>query len=259
MAVVYSTGAVNYRAGEGCTRKMLEDCVLDIYGGATAPTTADEAPVGTKLCRVTKASGAITTTGRSTPRVYKAVVGAGHVLGNHVGVNVTVDGVGPTLYTYEIIAEDDTDPKVAIKVARMLNDIAQLVAICEIDTNNIWVQGKIDGLDLTLADGALDVAVTITSKQAAARLNTLYFGPPSAGVISKASDIWSGVNLATGVASYFRFVLPGDTGILSTTDIRVQGAIATSGAELNMTGSTSLVIGATTTIDTGSITLPKSA
>ncbi len=260
MSVIYSTGAVNFRGGEGSLRKMLEDCVLDIYGATTPPLTADEAPSGTKLCRVTLASGAVAVTDRSTPRVYKITVPNATNL-NTCKVNVTVDGVGPTTYTYTIAnPPDTTDTKVAIKIARMLNDIDQLSAIADQDATApgaLWVQGKIDGLDLTLADGGGTTTLTVTAKQAAARVNTLYFGPPAAGVLSKMSGVWSGVNLATGVASYFRFVLPVDSGILSTTDPRVQGVIATSGAELNMSNTT-LTVGATTTIDNASITLPKS-
>lgn len=260
MALVYSTGAVQFRAGEGSTRKMLEDCVLDIYGGVSgAPATADEAPTGTKLVRVTKASGAVVSTDRSTPRVYKITI-PNHTTGNTCIVNVTVDGVGPTSYTYMILAADDTDVKVAIKVARMLNDIPQLMAIADQDAaapSVVWVQGRIDGLDLTLADGGGTTTLTVTAKQAASRMNTLYFGPPTGGVLTKSSDIWSGVNLATNVAAYFRIVLPSDSAILSTTDPRVQGAVGTSGTELILSN-TQLTIGATTTITAGQITLPKS-
>lgn len=260
MSLVLSTGLVNYMMGERALRKGLEDCVLDIYGGTSAPVTADEAPLGTKLCRITKASGSVATTDRSTPRVYKITI-PNATDGNTVKINVTVDGVGPTTYTYTIVnPPDDTDTKVAIKVARMLNDIAQLMAIAEDATvpGALWVQGLIDGLDLTLADGGGTTTATVTAKQAAARVNTLYFGPASGGIISKPSDVWSGVNLATGVASYFRFVLPSDSAILSTTDLRIQGLISTSASDLDMSNTT-LTISATTTIDNYTLTLPMTA
>jgi hypothetical protein len=247
--------------GERALRKGLEDCVLDIYGGVSAPVTADEAPLGTKLCRITKASGAVASTDRSTPRVYKISI-PNATNGNTVKINVTVDGVGPTTYTYTIVnPPDTTDTKVAIKVARMLNDIAQLMAIADQDATGpavLWVQGLIDGLDLTLADGGGTTTATVTAKQAAARVNTLYFGPSSGGIISKPGDVWSGVNLATGVASYFRFVLPWDSGILSAIDLRIQGLISTSGSDLDMSNTT-LTMGATCTIDNYSLTLPMAA
>jgi hypothetical protein len=262
MSIIYSTGMVNYRGGEGSLRRALEDMILDVYGGVTPPTTADEAPGGTKLVRVTKASGSVVaiteTSGRSTKTLYAATIGTGHGAGSTVKANITIDGVGPTTYTYTILAEDDSDAKVAVKVAQMLNDIAGLSCIATGTTAAFYLQGRIAGLDFTLADGGGTYTITPGAKViTGARSNCLVLGPPTGGILQKTSDVWSGVNLATGVASYFRFVLPWDTGILSTADIRAQGAIATSGAELNMTNTT-LTIGATTTIDAASITLPKS-
>lgn len=262
MSIVYSTGAVDYRAGEGGTREMLEDMVLDIYGETTSPpTTADEVPAGTKLCRVTKASGSVSAitqySGRSTKTLYAATIGAGHVAGNHVVAAITIDGVGPINYSYEVLAEDDTDAKVAVKVAQMLNDIAGLSCIATGSTAAFYLQSRMAGLDFTLADGGGDYLITPGAKViTAARSNCICFGPPSGGIISKSSDVWTGINLATGVAVYFRLVLPWDSGILSTVDIRVQGAVSTSGSELNLSNTT-LTIGATTTIDSASITLPK--
>jgi hypothetical protein len=77
------------------------------------------------------------------------------------------------------------------------------------------------------------------------------------GVLSKAADIWSGVASATGTASYFRMVVNTDTGVLSTTEIRMQGSVGTTGADINMS-SVSIVSGATQTIDTWDQTMPAS-
>ena len=76
------------------------------------------------------------------------------------------------------------------------------------------------------------------------------------GVLSKNSDIWSGVAGATGTATYFRLVVNTDTGVLSTSEIRMQGTIGTSGADLNMS-SVSIVNLATQTIDTFDLTMPS--
>lgn len=76
------------------------------------------------------------------------------------------------------------------------------------------------------------------------------------GVISKApAETWSGANAATGTATYFRHVAADDDGTLSTTQARIQGTIATVGADLNLT-SIALVSGATQTIDYYSVTIP---
>ncbi|MGR3302394.1 MAG: hypothetical protein ACUZ8I_07795 [Candidatus Scalindua sp.] len=78
----------------------------------------------------------------------------------------------------------------------------------------------------------------------------------SSGVLSKQTNTWDGVAVATGTAGYFRYCAStSDAGGTSTTEVRIQGAVATSGSELNMS-STSITNGATTTIDTFDITMP---
>jgi hypothetical protein len=58
MALKYSTGLRNFLVGEGSLRKVFEDAVLNLYSGA-APATADDAPLGVLLAKITKASGAV--------------------------------------------------------------------------------------------------------------------------------------------------------------------------------------------------------
>jgi hypothetical protein len=104
-------------------------------------------------------------------------------------------------------------------------------------------------------------SATFTSGAVAAGLE---FGPAALGVVSKIAnpaDVWSGVNIASGTASWFRFYANAtDAGGEDTTYIypRIDGSVKTSGGELNMS-SVSLVAAATTTIDTFAITLPESA
>jgi len=77
------------------------------------------------------------------------------------------------------------------------------------------------------------------------------------GVLSKDANVWSGVAGAGGTASYFRLVVNTDTGVLSTSEIRLQGTVGTSGADINMS-SVTIVSGATQTIDTWDLTMPAS-
>ena len=84
----------------------------------------------------------------------------------------------------------------------------------------------------------------------------LNFDPPVAGVISKKStETWSGTAVATGTAGWFRVRLAADTGALSTTDKRLDGACSTSGAELNGP-SLAIQSGAVQTINTFALTEP---
>lgn len=78
------------------------------------------------------------------------------------------------------------------------------------------------------------------------------------GVLTKAAgETWSGVNAATGTATYYRHVQAGDTGVSSTTERRIQGTVGTVGTDLEL-NSVSLTSGATQTIDFYSIALPAS-
>ncbi|MES0336751.1 MAG: hypothetical protein SFH39_10445 [Candidatus Magnetobacterium sp. LHC-1] len=84
----------------------------------------------------------------------------------------------------------------------------------------------------------------------------LSFGDASAGVLAKTvGETWSGTAVATGTAGWFRLVAPADGGASSQIDERLDGSVATSGAQLNMS-STSIVSGAVQTISTFSITMP---
>lgn len=77
----------------------------------------------------------------------------------------------------------------------------------------------------------------------------------ASGVLSKAAETWSGVNGSSATVTHYRHVAVGDDGTLSTTQARIQGSIATAGADMNLS-STALTNGATQTVDTYSIALP---
>ncbi len=83
------------------------------------------------------------------------------------------------------------------------------------------------------------------------------FDAPAAGVISKAAaQTWSGTATQTGTAGYYRlFEAADDPTLQSTTKSRLDGAVATSGGELNMS-STAIVAGAVQTITSFAVTLP---
>lgn len=84
----------------------------------------------------------------------------------------------------------------------------------------------------------------------------LEMDPPSGGIMSKPSgDVWSGVNLANGMPTFYRHVGPGDTGTLSTTEPRLQGTVGVAGADLNV-ANVPLVSAATQPIDTYHIVFP---
>lgn len=84
-------------------------------------------------------------------------------------------------------------------------------------------------------------------------------GAAANGIIAKnASEIWSGINVASGSAAYFRWVQAGDTGVASTTEKRIQGTCGVIGADLNMS-SVTLTNGAPQLIDAANIIIPEFA
>lgn len=79
-----------------------------------------------------------------------------------------------------------------------------------------------------------------------------------AGTITKnLAEIWQGTVVASGAATFYRYVLPSDTDVASTTALRIQGNIGIAGADMNLSN-TALVSGAIQGMEAYSITLPES-
>ncbi len=78
-----------------------------------------------------------------------------------------------------------------------------------------------------------------------------------AGVISKAAaEVWRFTGLADGIAGWFRIWPNGGTPAnSSSSEARIDGAIASSGAEINLSN-VNIVTGVVNTVDTVTITLP---
>jgi hypothetical protein len=112
----------------------------------------------------------------------------------------------------------------------------------------------------------LSTVTTITKTDAnlaggVTSVNGLKFDKATGGAMDKLdSQTWSGVAASSGTAGWFRLEGPvADSGALDSVEsqIRLDGAISTSGAQLNMS-STSITAAATQTITSFPITLPTS-
>lgn len=256
MAQKYSTGLRNLLEGGMSLREALDDFIVKVFSG-TAPSDADQAEGGgTLLCVVTKGSGVVDATELSVAK--------------QASLDITVAGVGATIivavngvdYTYQVQAADDDLRKVARKVALMLDGIPELQAIAHGTAGGdgkVAVKSSVAGLSFTVAKGSGGGGGTATwtltdNTIANTRSDALQWGTPSNAQMGKPVEVWSGVNLATGTATWFRLVRPNDTGSLSTAAIRIQGSVSTSGAQMNLTN-INLVSGATLTIDTAVFTL----
>lgn len=88
--------------------------------------------------------------------------------------------------------------------------------------------------------------------------NGLEFDAPADGVLSKAAaETWRGSGLATGTAGWFRFCAnPVDSGGSSTTLARIDGSVARTGGDLNLSN-ISIVTGVPNTIDVFQIAMDQ--
>ena len=88
--------------------------------------------------------------------------------------------------------------------------------------------------------------------------NGINFGEVASGVLHKeAGEVWSGLGLVAGTAGWFRFYANDYVLGASVTAIRMDGGVATSGSQFNLSN-TSITVGGTTTVDSVSLTLPAS-
>jgi hypothetical protein len=69
------------------------------------------------------------------------------------------------------------------------------------------------------------------------------------------AEIWSKAAANTGSAAFWRLVTSSDTGVLSTTEARIQGLCGLAGSDINL-ATLAFTSGTVYTIDTFSIAIP---
>lgn len=79
---------------------------------------------------------------------------------------------------------------------------------------------------------------------------------PGGTLLKNAAEIWRGTVAAAGTATFYRHVLPSDTGVASTTARRVQGTVGFAGTDMQLSN-TVLAPGAIQSLEAYSITLPE--
>jgi len=259
MTARFSTGLRNYVADKGSYRDALAGGMLEIYTGSQ-PTTADAAPTGTLLTTITDASGAHTNEILAQGTVTLTGGGSGSLN------TITVDGI------------DILGGAVAFDTSLAVTAAAAAVAINANQSEPRYTAAVLSGAIITItaargtgteANGLVvaSTGTTITTTNVnmgtttagVDSVNGLRFGVASGGILNKlSSQTWSGVTGVTGTAGWFRFTgSVADSGLLDSagTEIRLDGAVSTSGQQLNMS-STSFVATATETISAMPITLP---
>ena len=257
MAQRKSTGLVDFIAGSGSARQAMSNGRIFIYSG-TQPATADDAITGTLLVTLTKGSGAFTA---ETLPVWQFTCA-----GSSGSVDSVKVGTVECLSSAVTFTSDLTTTAAAIAANITANfSIPDFTATSSGAV--VSVIGPV-GCGATLND--MDVATTATTMTATVANSgnpttagvTAVNGcnwqfPATVGALSKETTAWSGVAVATGTAGWFRYKADStDSDGVSTIFKRMDGAIATSGAELNLS-STSITSGATISVSTATFTVSK--
>lgn len=256
MTLRLSTALRNHALSGGSVKESLQNGKILIYTGAQPPS-ADAAPTGTLLATITANSASHTAEVQASGTITLA--------GSAGSIDaVTIDGIA---VLDAPVPFDTSLTNTAINLAAAINSsLSQPEYVASASGSIVTIKGK-RGLGAQ-ANGHVIVATTTTLTTTITNMaggvtpiNGLKFGNAIAGVLVKNStQTWSGVAVATGTAGWFRFVgSVADTGVLDSaeSEIRLDGSISTSGAQLNMS-STSIVAAATQTISSFPITLPTS-
>jgi len=201
---------------------------------------------------------------------YESTVVNFFTAGFHPGMIVKADGfVSDENDVYSLVTKTDAD---GLQLTVTVADADQLVQVAATPSitiaavpqsfKDIFTYGILaiyTGAQPATADiaptGTLLLLITESSGAVVpgTLTNGLQWDAPVDGVLGKDGTVWSDAGLATGTAGWFRFY----TNLYenSGSGCNFDGAVGTSGAELNLS-STSIVLAATTTIDEFEVTLP---
>jgi hypothetical protein len=262
MAVRLSTYARNFLLNFGSLKQLLSGGEVRIFTGSQ-PASADDAETGTELVTLTSSSGSRTAETRATGTI--TLTGSS---GTCTGV--TFDGIeilGATVtyatsltVTAALIAEqiNKFNRNLGIEATSSGAVVTVYAPRGSGDTwNGVVLNSTMSGGDLAGADVNIGSAASGVDFA-----NGLLFNAASSGSIAKdSSQTWSGVASDSGVAGWFRFcgsVTDPGTADSSYVYARIDGNIATSGANLNLT-STNITATATQTVSSWTWTMPASA
>lgn len=246
MGLKLSTGLRNALLGQRGSGVAFQGITGTLVDGSTSSDT------------ITRSSGSWLTDGW-TPGMVLVLKGA------HTSANDTaVSGVVIT----NVTADTLTIPTGTVNTAEAFDAGTTLVGIKGSSFADIMANGIAriyTGTQPADADagetGTLLLTITANSGAFTAGVPTnglLFAALASDGEITKLStQVWSGVAVASGTAGYIRFYANDVTAGASTTSIRFDCNISTTSYPVKMP-STSIVSGATTTIDSFKMILPAS-
>lgn len=270
MTLRYSPALQNFIADVGAWKDFFDNGAIDIYTGSQ-PATANLAPTGTLLVSLTSGAGTLTNEVLATGVV--TLTG-----GTTTGDNVTtftlnsLELMGGTVNWNTSLTQTAAD--VALKINRnpankqvVATSSGAVITLTAVRGQGTLLNGKAISVGVA---GSMVATVTSTtfgsgsggSAAGVASANGLKMDFNSAaGVFTKdITQTWSGTAVGSGTqtAGWFRYRSSvADAGTLDSTEtyLRMDGSIATSGADMNMS-STSITNGALQTLSTFQFTIP---
>ncbi len=256
MAFRVSTALRNFLLEGGCLKKAMSNCLIKVYTGSQ-PATADTATSGTLLVtyslgagtptREVLSSGTVTLTGGASGSVDTVTVNSIDILGGSVAFVTSLTATAAAVAT-----QINNNPKNWLFNATSSGAVITITARPGLGAlPNTWV---VSATLTTITASYVNMASGVNA------VNGLNWGDSAAGTLTKkASESWQGVAAATGTAGWFRVEASvSDAGTTDSSEavLRIDGAVATSGAEFNMPGSTTITSGSTQTLSDFSSTLP---
>lgn len=256
MALRPSKALRNFIMEGGSLKKALSNSFLKVYTGAQ-PANAEAAPTGTLLVTYSLASGSPTREVRSVGSVDLTGGGSGSV--NTITVN-SIEIMGSATNFNGSLAQTAQD--IADKINNNPFNYLFDASVSATDKIDITARPGLGALPNGWVVASTVTTITKTDTNMAggvSAVNGLQWGDSAAGVLVKhPGQTWSGVAAQSGTAGWFRFeAAVTDPGTLDSAEaiIRLDGAVSTSGAELNL-GTTVITSGATQTISGFSLTFP---
>lgn len=253
MTIRLSTGLANNLAGPKGFGATFAGGIIEVRSGSQ-PADADYAPTGTLLGRATIASGAFT----AETRAYATLTLAG-ASGSINTVNVGTTGpvniipLGAVNFITDLTttAEALRDAIIRAGIYHATSSGAVVTVIAPSGTGDAH-----NGLALSATVTTMTATSSGNMANGVDAVNGLQFTAPSAGVVSK-SGTWSFVGIAAGTAGWFRMKASAtDSDAVSTTFARLDGSVAVSGADMNLSQIV-IAVDAPTTIDTFTVTIPR--
>lgn len=254
MTIRLSTQLRNNIVGpKGVGATFANGCV-EIRTG-TQPASADSAATGTLVGTLTISSGAYTPETRASQTIT-LTGSAGSIDTVNIGttgpVNIIPLGSVPFTTDLTTTAEALRDAIIRAGLYHATSTGAVVTVIAPSGTGD-----AVNGLALSTTTTTMAATSGGNMAGGVDAVNGLQFLAPVNGVLAK-KGVWSFNGLAVGTAGWFRMKASAlDSGADSTTFARLDGSVAVSGADMNLSN-ISITVNAPVTVDTLTITMPAS-